>query len=232
MALTATAVLADDPGAPGTWNPAPPTGHHGWNNTSGDLAWVPDEYYYRRVLLTLTGNAGETPNVVNWEIYGGSDIPFVADAATEATVDVPMVNNLATRTIWVRNATDWATAAPYYDETGTPWVSTLRANGNRVVIEFPAYLKWDLGVGLDSAEFYIEAFVPGAFGVPSATTSITIDKPNIVHIGDTGAVQPRVFEEPGTDDVPDDDGAGVYGQGQGDKPKKRRKKKAADPDNE
>ena len=74
MALSVTAALVDD----GTgWNNTPPAGHAGWNNTAGDDVWVPDRWYNRRVLIELKGDAGEKPNIVNWEIYDGTTVPFV-----------------------------------------------------------------------------------------------------------------------------------------------------------
>lgn len=202
MALTATASLVVTPD--GNWNPDP-TGASGWDNSSGDKTWVPDEYYYRRVLLELTGGPGEVPNIVRWEIYDGTTIPFVDDASavtvqaslgdyTAATAPA-YVNDRTTRTIWVRNATAADGGAPYYDNTGNAWVGILRANGPRNVIEFPAYLRWDVGVGPDSMTFEVEAFT-GPGGLPSATTSITISKPDITLIGgETGTPFPRSAAE-------------------------------------
>ena len=182
MALTLSAALVDD----GTgWDNTPPAGHAGWNNPAGDDVWVPDRWYNRRVLLELTTDTpGELANgIVNWEIYG-NDLDFVTDAATENTVDAPMVNNLATRTIWTRNATPWGAgdAAPYYEESGTPWVSTLRATQTRVVIEFPFYAAW-AAEDTESSEFLVEAYLPGAFGTPSAQAQIVLSNPDEAKFG-------------------------------------------------
>lgn len=199
MALTASAAIVVTPD--GNWNPDPPAGHAGWNNTSGDKAWVPDENYAGRILLQLTGNAGEYINIVNWEIYDGTDIPFVDDAGVLA-LDPPnndpasgfdLVNDRTTRTIWSRIATTPALDEPFFENTGTPWVPMLRATGPRTVIDIESWMKWDVGVGLASRTFEVEAFLPGSFGVPSATTAITVSKPDISLIGgETGAPQPRV----------------------------------------
>ncbi len=198
MALTATAALVVTPD--GNWNPDPVANHAGWDNTSGDKTWVPDEQYSKRVLLTLTGDAGEYINIVNWEIYDGTAIPFVDDASVVAdlgnTLDpatgYALVNNRATRTIWSRISADPGEGNPYFEETGSKWVSMLRANGSRTVLEFPSYMKYDVGVGPDSETYEVEAFLPGSGGVPSATTSITLTKPDISLLGGTtGSLQPR-----------------------------------------
>lgn len=242
MALTVYATLVDD--ATGSWNPDPPADHEGWNNTSGDKAWVPDETYYRRVLLELKDSLGGDPekfqyaNIVNWEIYGGTDgMEFVANASTvtvtatvggdytEATAPA-FLNDQTTRTVWVRNSTpgnDTPTPGAYYDNTGTPWVSSLRANGGRVVVNLPVYFKWDTA-GTQTTEFLIEAFLPGSFGTPTDSTTLAISNPDIALLGgETGAVQPRAEEvEAAVEPVPDPMEATTV------KPKKSRKKKADD----
>ena len=240
MALTATAALVVTPDS--GWNPDPPEGHEGWDNTSGDKSWVPDDQYYRRVLLTLTADSpGELGNgIVNWEIYDGTAIPFVDDASTVEVTDTAggsdytqatapaFLNDRTTRTIWARNATpgnDAPIAGAYYDDTGTPLVSSLRANGPRTVIEFPAYLKWDPEVGPDSMDFEVAAFLPGSFGKPSATTSITISRPDSALIG-----QPRPKEEepPILDDPDPDPDPEPEPEPEPEPDPKRRKKKKAD----
>lgn len=183
MALSVTAALVDDASG---WDNTPPAGHAGWNNTAGDDVWVPDRTYYRRVLLELTGDAGEKPNIVNWEIYG-NDFEFVADASavtvqaaggdyTGATAPA-YLNDLTTRTIWVRNATAADGGAPYYDDTGSPWVSSLRANGNRVVVEFPFYSDF-AAANTETADFLVEAFLPGSFGSASASAIVALANPD------------------------------------------------------
>jgi hypothetical protein len=202
MAITASAALVNAPD--GNWNPDPPAGHAGWNNTSGDKTWVPDDQYFRRVLLELTGDSGEYINVVNWEIYDASVIPFVDDASAIVSdglgggnsAGTAFVNDRTTRTVWASVGSDPGAGQPWYADTGASWISTLRATGPRTVVEFPAFLRWDEGVGPDSMDFEVEAFLPGAFGTPTATTTITISKPDIALIGNTGAVQPRSAEAP------------------------------------
>ena len=179
MAVTVTAALVDDTGGTGAgpnaaWANTPPAGHAGWNNTAGDDVWVPDRFDYRRVLLECTGDPGEVGSIVNWEIYS-NELNFVADASTESTVDAPFVNNIATRTIWTRNGTTWGGGAPYYEESGTPWVSSLRANGNRVVVEVPVYAAYSASP--DTVDVYVEAYLPGSFGTPSASAILDVTGP-------------------------------------------------------
>lgn len=230
MALTADASLVVTPD--GSWNPDPPDGHAGWNNPSGDKTWVPDDKYARRVLLTLTGDAGEHINIVNWEIYDGTTIPFVDDASVAADASpsptndpapgATFVNNRTTRTIWTRISDDPGIGNPFFEESGTAWVSTLRANGPRTVIEFPFYGKWG-AADTETATYEVEAFLPGAFGTPSATTTITLTNPDIDLIGGVGDVQPRAADmEAEYEPQPDPLEAETV------KPKKSRKKKADD----
>ena len=169
MAVTVTAALVDDASG---WVNTPPTGHAGWNNTAGDTDWVPDVGYYRRVLLTCEGDAGEVGSIVNWEIYDGTAVPFVNDAsALLDNANGAMVNDRATGTMWA-----WTGAA--YEDTGSAWVSTLRANGPRVVVELPTYLKWGT-TDAESSTYEIVAYLPGSFGAPAGSTSITVSNPDV-----------------------------------------------------
>jgi hypothetical protein len=176
MAVTVTATQIDDAS--------------GWT-AQGDRDWVPDVSYYRRFALKCSGSAGEVGSVVNWEIFDSSTIPFVENAATvtvQATNgtytdadDPAFLNNRATNTIWVRNEKAADDGAPYYSETGTPWVSALRANGPQVVVEIPTTMAW----GVTDAEeqtFEIAAYLPGGGRVPAGTASITVRNPDIAHL--------------------------------------------------
>lgn len=189
MAVTVTAALVDDGSG---WDNTPPAGHAGWNNTAGDEDWVPDVNYNRRVLLTCEGDAGEVGSIVNWEIFDGTLVPFVDDASavtvqaaagdyTAATAP-SMVNDRTTGTIWARNATAEDGGAPYYDDTGSAWVSTLRANGPRVVVELPIYAGWDTA-DTEQETYEIVAYLPGSFGTPAGQTSITVSNPDIALVG-------------------------------------------------
>lgn len=189
MAVTVTAALVDDASG---WDNTPPAGHAGWNNTAGDTDWVPDVSYYRRVLLTCTGDAGEVGSIVNWEIFDGTVAPFVDDASTLTVTINPggdyddsnaptFVNDRTTGTLWVRNDTpssDTPTPGNYYDDTGKKWISALRANGPRVIVELPTYLKWDTA-DAESSTYEIVAYLPGSFGAPAAQTSITVSNPDV-----------------------------------------------------
>lgn len=186
MALSVNASLVDD----GSLWTKPSAGHAGWDNSAGDIDWVPDQSYYKRVLLELTGDAGEKVNIVNWEVYG-NDFEFVADASavtvqaaggdyTGATAPA-FLNDQTTRTIWARNGKAQDAGAPYYDNTGTPWLSALRANGARVVVELPVYMDWDTAAS-DTSEFLIEAFVPGSFGSASASAIVAVANPDIAKV--------------------------------------------------
>ena len=184
MAVTVAATQVDDASE---WKDFPP-------ELKGDPDWIPDVYYNRRFLLECSGP--EVGSVVNWEIYDAGTIPVVDNAATwnkggaatEGTV-VPLVYNRLTRTVWARNATAWGdgTAAPYYDETGAPWMAPLlRANGPRAVIELPAYLKWgdsDDPGSIETVTFEIEAFLPGAGKVPSGFVSVDVTSPDVQVLG-------------------------------------------------
>ena len=186
MALSMNAALVDNAS---TWT-KPSAGHSGHDNTAGDLAWVPDQTYYRRVLLTVSGDAGEVVSIVNWEIYG-NDLPFVADASaltvqatggdyTAATAPA-LVNDRVTRNIWARNATAEDGGAPYYADTGTPWVSVLRANGPPVVVELPAYYPWDTA-GSDSTQFLVQAFLPRSFGNSALSAIVAVGNPDVAKV--------------------------------------------------
>lgn len=185
MAVTVTATQVDDASG---WANTPPAGHAGWNNSAGDTDWVPDVYYNRRFRLECSGDAGEDTRVVNWEIFDGTTVPFVADASavtvqavggtyTGATAPA-LINDRTTRTIWARNATAEDGGGPYYEDTGSPWISVLRANGQRVIVELPAYQSWGTA-GSETDTFEIVAYLPGSFGVPSAQTSVTVSNPDV-----------------------------------------------------
>lgn len=171
MAVTVSATQADNAA--------------GWTAV-GDPHWVPDVGYYRRFILSCTGSAGEVGTVVNWEIYDSKAVPFAANAATvtvQATggtytgATAPAyLNNRNTNTIWVRNAKAQDGGAPYYAETGQPWVSALRANGPLVTVEMPVSFKWGSGV-VDTATFEAAAYLPGGGRVPVGTASITVNNP-------------------------------------------------------
>jgi hypothetical protein len=181
MAVTVTATQVDDASG---WDNTPPAGHAGWNNTAGDSDWVPDVNYNRRFLLKCEGDAGEVQHTVNWEIFDGTDIPFVADASTYNAGGVEgdltaFVNNRATRTIWARNATEWGDGLQqYYEETGAAWISTLRANGPEVVVELPAYQQWG-ATAAETDTFEIEAYLPSSFGVPAGSVSVDVTNPDV-----------------------------------------------------
>lgn len=193
MAVTVTATQVDDASG---WANTPPAGHAGWNNTAGDTDWVPDVNYNRRFLLECSGDAGEVGSVVNWEIYDGTVVPFVDDAST-LTVSInpggdydggnepALVNDRTTRTLWARNATpanDVPTPGDYYDDTGRPWISTLRANGPRVVVELPAYQDWG-DAATETDTFEVVAYLPGSFGVPAGQTSVSVTNPDVAVLG-------------------------------------------------
>lgn len=184
MAVTVTAALVDNASG---WNNTPPAGHAGWNNTAGDKTWVPDANYNRRVLLTCVGSAGEVQHTVNWEVYDTTAVPFAANASTVtvqasggtytgATAPV-FLNDRTTKRVWVRNATAQGAGAPYYADTGSPWMSILRANGPRVVVELPVYFKW-AGANAQTRNFEVAAFLPGSFGTSAGVATITIANPN------------------------------------------------------
>lgn len=189
MAVSVTATQVDDASG---WDNTPPAGHAGWNNTAGDTDWVPDVYYNRRFLLECVGDAGEVGSIVNWEIFDGTVAPFVDDASTLTVTSNPggdyddsnaptFVNDRTTGTLWVRNSTpsnDTPTPGDYYDDTGTKWISTLRANGPRVVVELPAYQKWGEAAS-ESDTFEIVAYLPGSFGTPVGQTSVTVTNPDV-----------------------------------------------------
>jgi hypothetical protein len=170
MAVTVTATQVDDGSG---WSNTPPAGHAGWNNTAGDGDWIPDVAYNRRFLLECKGDAGEVGGIVNWEIYDGTSIPFVDDAsALLDNANGAMVNDRASGTIWAWNGTD------AYEDTGTGWVSTLRANGPRVVVELPAYLKWGTADS-ETVDYEIAAYLPGGGKTPAGTVSVTVSNPDV-----------------------------------------------------
>lgn len=194
MAISVTAALVDAPD--GNWNPDPAAGHQGWDNSGGDKAWVPDVTYYRRVILEASGDAGEVIDIVNWELFDGNDVPFVADASavtvqatggdyTNATAPA-LFNDRTTRTIWARNATAEDGGAPYYEDTGNSWAtSILRANGPRVIVEVPVYYKWDT-TNTETTTIEVEAYLPGSGGVPTATANVALANPDRQYGGDNG----------------------------------------------
>ena len=159
--------------------------------TAGDRDWVPDINYYRRFRLSCTGSAGEVGQIVLWEIYDTTAVPFQANAATvtvQATggtytgATAPAyLNNRNTNTVWVRNAKAQDGGAPYYTETGNPWVSALRANGPEVIVELPVFLGWG-AAGAKTNNFEIAAFLPGAGRTPTATVVKTVTNPDVVNL--------------------------------------------------
>ena len=182
MALSIQVSLVDDAEGSGSGpNPAwtkpdiTPGAHAGWDNQAGDDVWVPDQSYYKRVLLELVGDAGEKPNIVNWELYD-TEVYWVAPAATiEAAVDNTAADGKVfaiaddTFEFYVFNgANDWVL------QPGIKPPSSLRANGNRVVVELPVYYKWGAANGGDvDGSFLVEAFAPGSFGVPTDAVVMT-----------------------------------------------------------
>lgn len=177
MAVTVSATQADNAA--------------GWTAV-GDPHWVPDVGYYRRFVLSCSGpEVAAAGHIVNWEIYDSKAIPFVANAATvtvQATggaytdADAPaFLNNKNTQTIWVRNAKAPDAGAPYYTETGTPWVSSLRANGPRVTVELPVSFKWAEEV-VDTATFEVAAYLPGGGKVPAGYDTITVNNPKVADL--------------------------------------------------
>lgn len=223
MAVTVTAALVVDADLQlGTWNPAP-TGDAGWDNTSGDLAWVPDETYYKKVKLEITGDAGEVQHTCNWEVFDQSvywvDTAANIEAAIDGTAAAGKVLGLASDTldVYAFNGTDdWINVGTALGDANGSAVATVRANGVRTVIDLPVYYKWDTA-DTEEGSFFVAAFLPGSFGTPSGTATLAISNPNEVHIGsETGAPQPRVagvMSEP--DPEPEPEPA----------PKKRRRKK-------
>lgn len=181
MAVTVTATQVDDGSG---WDNTPPAGHAGWNNPAGDTDWVPDVNYNRRFLLEATGP--EVGGIVNWEIYDGTAIPFVDDASAIVsdgadggnTAGTAFVNDRTTRTVWAVVGADPGLGNPWYEDTGAAWISTLRANGPRVVVELPAYQKWGVA-DTEQDTFEIVAYLPGSFGVPAGQTSVTVSNPDV-----------------------------------------------------
>jgi len=159
--------------------------------TAGDRDWVPDTSYYRRFHLSCTGSAGEVGTIVNWEIYDSTAVPFQANASTvtvqatggtyTAATAPAYLNNRATNTVWVRTAKAADAGAPYYAETGSPWVSALRANGPEVNVELPASLPWG-AAGSKTTNFEIAAYLPGSGRVPAGTVSKTVTNPDVVNL--------------------------------------------------
>ena len=183
MTINATATLAR---AVAT-DVARPPGHAGWNNPVGDPHYNSDIDWYRRVTLNLVPTAGEYINIVNWEIFDGT-IPFkvttdiTAGSAFTGTTPAPfgpLVNNLTTWTIWASNGSITASTAKYTD-TGRALVSTLRSNGREVTL----LLGNSKAVGDAATTWTAYAFLPGAFKVPTATATITLQ--NVVNNPATG----------------------------------------------
>lgn len=176
MAVTVTAVLVDDASTWATEENKKVPGHAGWNNSAGDRDWIPDTTYYRRVRLEATGP--EVGGIVNWEVFDTTEIPFVDDVA--AYVPTPgsepiFVNDEKTRKVWAWNGTE-------YVNTGSGWVSVLRANGPRAIVELPAYFKW-AATEVESASYDIRAYLPGSFGKESGKATLTIKNPLISVLG-------------------------------------------------
>lgn len=159
--------------------------------TSGDKDWVPDVGYYRRFRLSCTGSAGEVGSIVLWEVYDSVAVPFAANAATvtvqatggtyTAATAPAYLNNRATNTVWVRNAKAADAGAPYYAETGQPWVSALRANGPEVSIELPVTFAWG-AASSKTTTFEIAAYLPLGGRTPAGTTSVTVKNPDVAHL--------------------------------------------------
>jgi hypothetical protein len=174
MAVTATAALVKT----FSGDPPRPPGHAGWNNPSGDIDWIPDIDFYRRVRLACSGNAGEDTRTVNWECYDGT-VPFKTNAelasTTAGTTASPfgaLVNNSDTWTIWATTGVATAGQAKYYDTKQMP-VSTLRANGQTVQVLLGPAKK----IGADAVTWNIAAFLPGSGRTPSAKTTVTVTPP-------------------------------------------------------
>lgn len=174
MAVTATATLA----RPLAKDAARPPGHAGWNNPVGDPHYNADVDWYRRVRLALLGDAGEYINIVNWELFDGT-VPMKATTditagaaytGTTASPFGPLVNNTTTWTVWATNNLATANTAKYYN-TGRAPVSTLRANGQRTIVVLGNQKK----VGDAATVWSVYAFLPGAFKVPTASTTISIE---------------------------------------------------------
>ena len=163
----------------------------GWT-VAGDKDWVPDVGYYRRFHLSCTGSAGEVGQIVLWEIYDSTAVPFVANAATvtvQATggtytgaLAPAYLNNRNTNTVWVRNGAKAQDAGqPYYLETGQPWVSALRANGPEVNVELPVYLSWGT-TNAKTTTFEVAAYLPGGGRVPAGTVATTVRNPDVLNL--------------------------------------------------
>lgn len=177
MAVTVTATLVDDAS---TWT------------AKGDPHWVPDITYYRRFLLECSGpEVIAAGHIVNWEIFDATAVPFVTNAATvtvqatggtyTAATAPAFLNNRNTNTVWVRNAKAADAGAPYYDETGKPWVSSYRANGNRTQIELPVTLAW-AAAGTKTQNFEVVAYLPGGGRVPAGTVTKTVSNPDVANL--------------------------------------------------
>lgn len=176
MAVTVTATQVDN--------------GSGWV-ASGDKDWVPDVGYYRRFHLSCSGSAGEVGTIVNWEIYDSTAVPFVANAATvtvqatggtyTAATAPAYLNNRNTNTVWVRNAKAADAGAPYYAETGSPWVSVLRANGPEVNIEMPVILGWGT-TNAKTTTFEVAAYLPGGGRTPAGSAAVTVRNPDVAHL--------------------------------------------------
>lgn len=187
MAVTVTAALVDDGSG---WDNTPPAGHAGWNNTAGDTDWVPDVSYYKKVLLTCVGDAGEVGSVVNWEIFN-TEVYWVATAATiEADTDKAVgtvTQNFAiasdTMNLYAWNGTnDWTLVGSTQGDATGGLAGSYRANGPRVVVDLPVYFGWNTAAS-ESAEFFAAAFLPGSFGVPAGSDTVTIQNPDIAIVG-------------------------------------------------
>lgn len=181
MAVTVTAALVDDASG---WSNTPPAGHAGWNNTAGDTDWVPDVAYYKKVLLTCEGDAGEVKSVVNWEIFDARVYLIDTAANLEAKDDAAaggQVLGLASDTMdlyaW-NGSDDWVLVGPSQGDATGGAVSTLRANGPRVVVDLPFYAKWDVA-DQEEADFVAFAFLPGSFGVPAGSDTVSVSNPDV-----------------------------------------------------
>lgn len=162
----------------------------GWV-ASGDKDWVPDVDYYRNFHLSCTGSAGEVGSVVLWEIYDSTAVPFQANAATvtvqatggtyTAATAPAYLNNRATNTVWVRNAKAADAGAPYYAETGQPWVSALRANGPEVNVDMPVTFAWGT-TNAKTTTFEVAAYLPLGGRTPAGTVSVTVRNPDVANL--------------------------------------------------
>ena len=79
--------------------------------------------------------------------------------------------------MWARNGTAEDGGAPYYEETGSPLVSSYRANGNRTQVELPVTFPWG-PPGTDTQVFEISAYLPGGGRIPAASASVTVSNPD------------------------------------------------------